>query len=138
MATYNTANNIDISTKAQSIFASRISPLDDYIAFATDTNTYVFVLGDYKNGNFENSTIYTITRVTSGTNTYYTLTEKQEQTTTVNVSNRYYTYSNISDIGGTALSNPANSSYVVIIIGVILFFWVLKSLFKGVLQWRKR
>ena len=103
----------DGSIVGSNYFQGLIKPWDEYICISVSDNSSVLVIGNYdgvsgSSVSFKDSTVYRVTRGSSGSYSY-TTSVTEESTTTISVTEPYYIYSNTYS-GAPALNcTQANS-----------------------------
>lgn len=111
MASYTQSN--DSSIIGSSYFQGIIKPWDDYVLIPVSDTQSVMVIGKCGgvSGNtisFDDSIVYRLDRGTSYGSTYNT-TQTSESSTTVTISEPYYTYSNVFEGSPNLNCTSANS-----------------------------
>ena len=113
-------------------FSNKIGLSDDFVVMQTGQYEYQCFVGDYENGN---GVLYTLAR-TGTSSGAYTTTSEDVTGETFTYSNEYYMYSNVGL--GQAYALPSANNYMVVLLGFLVVFEVVKLAFGGLFRWKRR
>ena len=129
------------SSPQTTYFAGIIHPWDDYIIIETGDNVYAAIVGkcDTADGSsvfFDKADVYVVSRSSgTGYNNLYTVDHSLMDDVTVNYSNSYYAYGNVSSDLPVINLNVSNSvtaymlSWTVLMsLAVYMFFGLIKKI----------
>lgn len=140
----------DYSSPNNSYFNGVILPWDDYIIIETSDYVYVCVVGSCSSASsgsvtFDQADVYTVSRTNvSGYSYNYVVDVSSESDVTVEYSNPYYAYGNVSnELPAISLTSSGNiTSYmicwsVLMSLAVYLFFGFIKKICRSVFRCAK-
>ena len=127
----------DTSVIGSTYFQGIIKPWDDYICMSVSDYSSILVVGKYdgvsgSSVNFKDSTVYRVTRGSSGSYSY-TTSVTEESTTTITVTEPYYIYSNTYS-GAPALNCTSAASITSYFVCFCCILYVVNNVIGNVIR----